>query len=155
MTKRPFNQAAYNAHDKSNKMKLIALMERKNYALVGNADEENYKKYDLKFTNSDGKELSFENETRKVFDTIKNVYKTIHIPIRKKNTQADFYIVWNPSMTEMILIDRETIARHSSAPVEVECKEGHVNFEYKEEFIDVPKSEATFYKEVEGKWIKQ
>lgn len=153
---RPFNRAAYNAHDMRNKNKLIEIMAKKGYSIVGDVNEENYKKYDLLFRhNVSYLEISFENETREVFDKIKNVFSTIHIPIRKQNTQADYYVVWNPSMTEMILIDRDTIMEYREAPVEVNCKESHVNYEYTEKFIDVPKSKATFFKEEYGIWKKQ
>lgn len=153
---RPFNKSSYDAHDMRNKNKLIEIMSRKGYSIVGDVDQEHFKKYDLLFRhNVFSNEISFENETRPVFDKIKNVFNTIHIPIRKKNTQADYYVVWNPDMTEMALIDRDTIIKHRKAPVEVNCKESHVNYEYTEEFIDIPKSEATFLKEEQGRWMKQ
>lgn len=155
--KRPFNQSAYDAHDKKNKEELCKIMTDKGYELVGDIEKENFKKYDLKFKHQKtGVELSFENETRDVFDRIKNVFKTIHIPIRKKNTQADFYIVWNPSMTEMFLIEKEVIEKYKSEIVNVRCKEGHVNYEYEENFIDIPKKMVSlYYKDHLGKWRKQ
>jgi hypothetical protein len=154
--KRPFNQAAYDAHDKRNKEELLFIMEKRGYEIVGDINEENYKKYDLKFKHKEsGAEISFENETRDVFDKIKNIFKTIHIPIRKKNTQADFYIVWNNSMTEMFLIPREIIEKCKSDIVDVKCKEGHVNYEYEEKFIDIPKNLVTLYRKQEnGLWKK-
>jgi hypothetical protein len=154
--KRPFNQAAYDAHDKRNKTEILNIMERKGYDLVGDIDEENFKKYDLKFRHKEtGKEISFENETRDVFDKIKTIFKTIHIPIRKKNTQADFYVVWNPGMTEMFLIPKEVIEKCKEEIVDVKCKEGHVNYEYEEKFIDIPKKLVTLYcKQESGLWKK-
>lgn len=154
--KRPFNQSAYDAHDKKNKEELCKIMKDKGYELVGDIETENFKKYDLKFKHTaTGVEISFENETRDVFDKIKNVFKTIHIPIRKKNTQADFYIVWNAQMTEMFLIDKETIEKCKSEIVSVKCKEGHVNYEYEENFIDIPKKMVSLYcKNHSGKWKK-
>jgi hypothetical protein len=156
MSKRPFNQAAYSAHDRKNKMELVELMKNKGYDLVGDINEENFKKYDLKFRhNISGKELTFENETRDVFDKIKNVFPTIHIPIRKQNTQADFYIVWNVEMTEIFLISKEVIQKCKDEIVNVKCKEGHVNYEYRENFIDIPKKFVTLFKKEKGLWKKQ
>jgi hypothetical protein len=155
--KRPFNQAAYDAHDKRNKEELLLIMEKRGFEIVGDISEENYKKYDLKFRNKEnGNEISFENETRDVFDKIKNIYNTIHIPIRKKNTQADFYIVWNNTMTEMFIIPRDIIEKCKLDIVDVKCKEGHVNYEYEEKFIDIPKKLVNLYRKQEnGLWKKQ
>jgi hypothetical protein len=154
--KRPFNQAAYDAHDKRNKNELLKIMESKGYELVGDIETEHFKKYDLKFRHKEtNKEISFENETRDIFDKIKTVFKTIHIPIRKKNTQANFYVVWNPSMTEMFLIPSEIIEKCKEEIVDVKCKEGHVNYEYEEKFIDIPKNLVTLYcKQESGLWKK-
>ena len=154
--KRPFNQAAYDAHDKRNKTELLSIMNKKGYELIGDIDEENFKKYDLKFKHKEnGSEISFENETRDVFDKIKNIFRTIHIPIRKKNTQADFYVVWNPSMTEMFLIPKDIIEKCKEEIVDVKCKEGHVNYEYEEKFIDIPKNLVNLYcKQENGLWKK-
>jgi hypothetical protein len=156
-TKRPFNKAAYEAHDNRNKEELFKIMKRLGYELVGDIKEENFKKYDLKFKKIEtGAELSFENETRDVFDKIKNIFKTIHIPIRKKNTQADFYIVWNPKMTELFLIPKDVIEKCKEEIVDVKCKEGHVNYEYEEKFIDIPKNLVTlYYKTESGFWKEQ
>lgn len=154
--KRPFNQAAYDAHDKRNKEELLAIMGRRGYEIVGNIEEEHYKKYDLKFRHTEtGKEISFENETREVFDKIKNVFNTIHIPIRKKNTQANFYIVWNTAMTEMFLIPQQVIEKCKADIVDVKCKEGHINYEYEEKFLDIPKKFVDLYcKQENGLWKK-
>jgi hypothetical protein len=147
MTKRPFNKDAYAAHDRKNKVALIELMTRRGYELVGDLEEENFKKYDLQFKHKeDGRILSFENETRDVFDKIKSVFPTIHIPIRKKNTQADFYIVWNVQMSEFFLISREVIEKCKQDIVSVKCKEGHVNYVYEEDFLDIPKNMAQLFK---------
>ncbi len=156
-TKRPFNKAAYDAHDKRNKEELLKIMVRRGYEIVGDIGAENFKKYDLKFKHKEtGKEISFENETRDVFDKIKNIFKTIHIPIRKKDTQADFYVVWNTSMTEMFLIPKDIIEKCKEEIVDVKCKEGHVNYEYEEKFIDIPKSLVDLYfKQEDSFWKKQ
>lgn len=155
--KRPFNKAAYDMHDKKNKEELLKIMIRRDYELVGDIKEENFKKYDLKFKHKQtGREISFENETRDVFDKIKTVFKTIHIPIRKKETQADFYIVWNVAMTEFFLIPKEVIIACKEEIVSIKCKEGHVNYEYEEKFIDIPKNLVTlYYKQKTGLWKKQ
>lgn len=155
--KRPFNQAAYDAHDNRNKEELLKIMKRRGYEIIGDIKEEHFKKYDLKFKHTKtGAELSFENETRDVFDKIKNIFKTIHIPIRKKNTQADFYIVWNPKMTEFFLIPKQIIEKCKEEIVDVKCKEGHVNYEYEEKFIDIPKKFVTLYcKQENGLWKSQ
>ena len=47
--KRPFNQAAYDAHDNRNKEELLKIMKRRGYEIVGDIKEGHFKKYDLKF----------------------------------------------------------------------------------------------------------
>ena len=47
--KRLFNQKAYDAFDSKNKKEILSIMSKKGYSLVGNLEEEHYKKYDIKF----------------------------------------------------------------------------------------------------------
>jgi hypothetical protein len=147
--KRKFNKNAYDTHDLPNKLELKNIMEKKGYTLMGDINEEHYKKYDLIFKhNTSNKILAFENETRINFDKIKTNYNTIHIPIRKKNTKADYYIVWNTNMTELFLIPYKIINEHINNLVNVKCSN-----KYLEEFIDIPKSECKlFTKNKKGNW---
>ena len=155
-TKRKFNKGAYDQCDNQCKLALNKMMTNKGYEIVGDINKENYKLYDLKFKHKvTGKELSFENEQRRVFDAIKNRFPTIHIPIRKKNNKSDYYLVWNSSCTELAMIDTYIIRELAkSKVVNVSCKEGFdgVQKTYKEDFVDVPKSKATFYKLKNGIW---
>jgi len=153
--KRPFNKDAYDKMDKPTKLALVSIMEGKGFELVGDIDKEEYKKYDLKFKKGDD-EISFENEMRKPFDKIKRYYDTIHIPIRKARNQSDWYIVWNIGCTECAMIETKTIRTFAKTDVvEVDCNEG-TGHNYIEDFIDVPKSEWTFYKlNDEGLWKVQ
>jgi len=147
--KRKFNKNAYDSYDLKNKLELKNLMEKKGYTLMGDINEEHYKKYDLIFKdNKSDKILSFENETRINFDKIKSFYNTIHIPIRKKNTQADYYIVWNTNMTELFLIPYTIINKYIDNLVNVKCSN-----KYLEDFIDIPKKECQlFTKNQKGNW---
>lgn len=149
--KRKFNKDAYDNYDHSNKLELKNLMKKKGYTLIGDINEEHYKKYDLVFKdNNTNKTLSFENETRINFDKIKSTYNTIHIPIRKKNTQADYYIVWNSSMTELFLIPYSVINNHIDNLITVKCSSKYI-----EDFIDIPKSQCQlFIKNNKGNWKK-
>jgi len=97
---RQFNQQAYDEVDLKAKQKLVEIAKQfGKYNLVGRIEQEHYKKYDILFITDDGKTLAFENEVRQNFNVIESKYDTIHIPIRKKNTLADFYIVWNDNLT--------------------------------------------------------
>lgn len=91
---RPFNQKAYNSCDMKNKKALVSIMTKKGYTLIGNLEEEHYKKYDVKFKKDD-KEISFENETRVNFTKIRDFFQTIHIPIRKKIVLPIFTLFGN------------------------------------------------------------
>lgn len=149
--KRKFNKQAYDTYDHSNKLELKNIMEKKGYSLMGDINEEHYKKYDLIFKhNNSNKILAFENETRINFDKIKSSYNTIHIPIRKKNTKADYYIVWNTKMTEFFLIPYSVINKHINNLVNVKCSNTYI-----EDFIDIPKAQCQlFYKNKKGNWKK-
>ncbi len=150
-TKRSFNKEAYDTMDKPCREALVKMMEPKGYQLVGDIDKEEYKKYDLMFEKN-GENISFENEMRKPFDAIKKRFKTIHIPIRKANNQSDWYVVWNIGCTECAMIETEKIRNFAKSDiVNIHCNEG-THFNYKENFIDIPKKEWTFYKLKGGKW---
>lgn len=151
--KRKFNKNAYDSFDSKNKIGILEIMTKKGYTLVGDIDTEHYKKYDVKFVKGD-KELSFENETRINFTTIRDVYSTIHIPIRKQNTQCDFYIVWKLEMDEFFLISKEVIKEFNTKTVDIICNPDKEEYRYKEAFIDIPKNRAELFKKLDGKWKK-
>lgn len=153
-TKRKFNKEAYDTMDMPCRLALKSMMSKKGYTLVGDINKEEFKKYDLKFE-KDGEFLTFENEMRKPFNSIRDYYDTIHIPIRKANNQSDWYIVWNIGCTECAMIKTSKIRSFSKTDVvNVHCNEG-THFNYKEDFIDVPKNEWTFYRLVKGSWKKK
>ena len=139
--KRPFNKIAYDKFDLKCKEELVNIMVKKGYNLVGDLKEEHYKLYDVKFEKN-GEEISFENETRPNFIRIRDIFDTIHIPLRKRNTMADYYVVWKPEFDEFILIDRSVIEEFSKDDLEV----------YQDSFIDVPKNRAKLYKKIKNVW---
>jgi hypothetical protein len=150
---RPFNEEAYKAFDKKNKEILAQIMTKKGYVLVGDINKEYYKEYDLKFKLGDT-ELTFENETRVNFVRIRDEFSTIHIPIRKQNTQVDYYVVWKPELDEFFLIDKPTLDKYRTNTVSLLCNEYNKAAHYQDSFIDVPKNEAVLYRKVKGKWKK-
>lgn len=150
---RPFNKKAYDAFDLKNKKELVSIMSKKGYSLVGDINKEHYKKYDVMFTKN-GKEISFENETRVNFVTIRDVFKTIHIPIRKQNSQADFYVVWKPELDEFFLIKKETITDFKKETVTLVCNEFDEDNVYEDSFIDIPKEKAELFRKINGRWTK-
>lgn len=153
--KRPFNKIAYNKFDLRCKKELVDMMTNKGYNLVGDLNEEHYKMYDIKFE-KDGDEISFENETRPNFIRIRDVFDTIHIPLRKKGTMADYYIVWKPEYDEFLLIERSVIQEFSKEIVSINCieyAENEDNVEvYHDSFIDIPKNRAKLYRKTKNKW---
>jgi hypothetical protein len=149
LTKRPFNQGAYNETDSKAKTVVIEIMKRLGYVVHGNPDQENYKKYDLNFYNkTTHKFLAVENEVRRDFELIRDRWDTVHIPVRKSNTQMDCYFVWNENVDQAILIDRSTFMKYVKNLVDIDCDTEVLDGDriaYKEKFIDVPKSECKFY----------
>lgn len=139
--KRPFNQDLYDMFDNPNKKRLKELIETTSpYRVVEGLNNELYKKGDLVFSNGKNK-IIFENETRGVFETIVEKFDTIHIPLRKQNTPADFYIVWKPDLMQFILITKKVLDKYRDRiEHDVKCASG-----YTEDFIDVEKSETTWY----------
>jgi len=149
MSKRKFNKESYDAYDYKAKGKLKEIIEKNSeYELLGTLDIEYYKECDIKFINKKThKQVFFENEVRGNFDKIINDFITIHIPIRKKNTLANFYLVWNGDLTQFILIKRKTLRKYINNLVTIPCNE-HIHdgkYFYIEDFIDVPKNETQWY----------
>jgi len=151
---RPFNKAAYQEYDRKNKLALIEIMEKKGFQLIGDVSTEHYKEYDVKFKHPEkGVEISFENETRPYFDRIKSSFSTIHIPKRKINTKADYYVVWNPNLEEFYLIESKIIREQSQkAMVSVNCEESHVDYKYQEDFVDIDKKLVNLYAKINNIW---
>jgi len=154
--KREFNLKLYNQCDMSAKKASIQLMKRRGYELHGDLNQEHYKKYDLVFKNKDGNFLSVENEYRGNFNKIKDYFPTVHIPIRKKGSQCDYYFVWGNEYSELGIIKMEDIRKFSDKPVNVLCTQALELYDgdaYKEDFIDIPKSLVMFFKKDEnGAW---
>lgn len=153
---RSFNLQAYQGCDSPAKIAAVDLMKRKGYELESDLNKEYYKNFDLRFKHiKTGKIVSIENEYRSVFHKIKLSYDTIHIPLRKKDTQSDFYFVWGPEYKDVAIIKVSDMHKYRDTPVEVHCdswgnKEPTI---YDEKFIDVPKKFAQFYtKNNNGKW---
>jgi hypothetical protein len=165
VNRRPFNKDVYNKYDLKCKETLVEIMKVKGFELQGDITEENYKKYDLLFYNASlNKYLSFENEVRHNFDQIREEFSTIHIPIRKKNTQANYYVVWNPDLNQVIVIDRKIIQESINQVTEVLCRGENTEsgkIAYHEEFINVPKEKCKYffigqgYKMIEGEFPEQ
>jgi hypothetical protein len=151
---RPFNKKAYDAFDMKNKKELVDIMTKKGYELIGDINKEHFKKYDVRFKKGD-KFISFENETRVNFIRIRDEFKTIHIPIRKQNTQASFYIVWKPELDEFFLIDEQTITEHKNETITLICNEFDEDNRYEDSFIDIPKDKAVLYRKINNTWKKQ
>jgi hypothetical protein len=147
MNKRKFNKKSYELADMPSKLVLKKLIEdNSEYVLETGLNEELYKAGDLVFRNGN-KRVIFENEVRNNFMDIVELYTTIHIPIRKKNTPADFYIVWKTDFTQFILIDLRKNRKYFDNIVSIKCNEKFDNdeFKYTEDFIDMPKSETQWY----------
>ena len=85
---------------------------------------------------------------RRDFDAIRDRFDTVHIPVRKSNTQMDCYFVWNRNVNQVIVIDRITFLKYVKNLVDVDCDSEVFNGDkiaYQEKFIDVPKHECKFY----------
>jgi len=144
--KRKFNQAAYDAFDMQNKLRLIEIIEsNSDYKLFGNINVERYKMGDVLFKNKK-KTVLFENETRADFEKIVLNYNSIHIPLRKQNTPANFYIVWKIDLCQFILINKKTLNKYKNNIVNVKCNYNqNQEYAHDEDFIDIPKEETQWY----------
>lgn len=143
--KRKFNKIAYDEFDMNCKIATVNLMNTRGYNLIGDINVEYYKKYDLAFKNKNGNVIKIENEFRGVFDKIKYIFKTVHIPIRKKNTECDYYFIWGNNYKELAIINKETINKFKEKTINQICAKGE-EYEFTEEFIDIPKENIKFYK---------
>ena len=143
---RKFNKNAYDQCDMPSKLILKKIIENNSdYRLINNINEELYKKGDLIFK-KENKLVIFENEVRQNFQKIVGEYFTIHIPIRKKNTPANFYIIWNPEFTQFILINLKKAKKYFNNIINVKCNnEMNNSVSYSEYFIDIPKNITEWY----------
>jgi hypothetical protein len=147
MSKRPFNKAAYNQFDKSAKTRLVEIIEKNyGYVLDCDLDVEMYKGGDVWFKRG-GERVLFENEVRDAFDDIINRFPTIHIPIRKQNTPANYYLVWKKDLNEFISINKETLDKNrNNIAHDVQCNhELNQDGPYIEDFVDIPKEETKWF----------
>lgn len=154
---RPFNKEAYNSCDAPTKRKLVEIIEKNtSYRLDCDLDVEMFKKGDVIFKCGD-KQILCENELRMAFDKIVKFYPTIHIPIRKRNTPADCYFVWNTDLTQCIFIDTKFIKEYCDNVVDVTCHhEMSKNTNYTDRFIDIPKDKTQWLIIDENlKWTKK
>lgn len=146
---RPFNQELYNQYDSKPKILLNEIMKDKGYKLLYGLNEDEKEKYDMIFE-KDGVRLIFENEVREFFDIIRDKYKTVHIPYRKKESIADFYIVWKNTYDEFILIPLSEIKK--GRLIKVKCKEPNKNITYEEVMVNVHKTKCQFFKKENNIW---
>lgn len=157
-TTRKFNQKLYDQCDMTAKLASIQLMKSKGYELADDINKEHYKKFDLIFINTDGNIIKVENEYRGNYSKIKNIFKTVHIPIRKRESQCDYYFVWGNDYQEVGIIKMEDISKFKNTPVKVLCTQAMEKYDadaYEEYFIDVPKSYVNFFKiNNNGVWKK-
>ena len=145
MSKRQFNKLAYDEYDMNCKVATVNLMSKKGYNLIGDINTEYYKKYDLAFKNLEGNIIKIENEFRGGFENIKNKFSTVHIPIRKKNTECDFYFIWGNNYEELAIINKDILTKFKDNIINQICAKGK-EYEFEEEFIDIPKQYIKFYK---------
>jgi hypothetical protein len=144
-TKRPFNKDAYKACDKPAKEIIKTLIEKNsNFVCIAGMSTELFKKSDLIFEHRQTKQkINIEAETREPFQRIKNEFDTIHIPARKEDTEADFYIVWSPLYTEFYIITKKILDKYRRIHITQNCKSQNNDGKfYLDKFIDIPKSEA-------------
>lgn len=145
MNTRSFNSVAYDSYDHINKTNIVKILNQYGYTLISDINAELYKDCDLIMHNHHkNKTIKIENETRPDFDTIKTKYTTIHIPIRKINTNANLYIIWNIESSECMIFDIDELRKYDLMQnvVSVVCTHEANAGVYEEYFIDIPKAFA-------------
>ena|ERR1035438_246389 len=157
--KREFDIRLYHKCDNKSKLAAIELMKHRGYELDGDIEKEHYKNYDLKFKHPITNEILYiENEYRGAYRKIRDVYDTVHIPIRKKVSKCDYYFVWGCDYNEVGIIKMSDILKFGDNPVNVLCIEAMKLYDseaYCEDFIDVPKGLVLFLKKnKKGIWKK-
>lgn len=151
---RKFNKNAYLDCDLKCKNVLYDIMINKGYVIVGDINNETFKKHDAEFYHPEKNIiLKFENEMRMNFYSIKNRLSSIHVPIRKKNTLANYYIVWNSDCNEFAIFDTKLL-KESPLEKNVKCHQNKNISEYKEDFIAISKKNVSYYKLIDNRWKK-
>lgn len=142
---RKFNQQAYDNYDNKCKVATTEYLGKKGFYPISNIDTEYYKKYDLEMVNSQGMIIKIENEMRGEFKKIKENYNSFHIPVRKKNTECDFYFIWSPDYDEIGIIKKKVFIKYMENVKSIVCQKDKAD-ERIEDFIDIPKNEIIFRK---------
>lgn len=142
---RKFNQNAYDKFDNKCKVAAIDYLQKKGFYPISDLETEYYKKYDLEMVNAQGMTIKIENEFRGKFHEIKETFKSFHIPIRKKYTEADFYFIWGPEYDEIGIITKKVFIKYRDDVKSLVCQKDKPH-EWIEDFIDVPVNEIIFRK---------
>lgn len=150
---RQFNEDAYLETDYKCKMAALEMMKPKGYVPTMDVNKDTFQNWDLEFFNEKlNKFIKIENEMRENYELLKGLFPSIHIPVRKQDSPADYYLVWKPDLQEFILIENKFLS--SSPLVTVNCKARNGKPAYTEQMVDVPKENVEFYKKVKMKWRK-
>jgi hypothetical protein len=152
MVTRKFNQDAYNGSDNPAKKKAIDVVTANSpYVVYDGLNNELFKECDLKFINySTNHIFKIENETRVVYDKILTLWKTAHIPNRKRDSSTDRYLIWKSDFSEFLCLDWKKVEKYKETILNLYCRDS-----YHDEFIDIPIHEFKRYQVLINNKIKE
>ena len=104
--------------------------------------------WDVAATLPNGKEMKFEVEQKDddFWSPFPFRYPTMNSPDRKRNSNADFLLLYNSSYNRAWLTSKKTAVSYPS--IMKKCK----NYSKPEPFLDVPIEKGKFFKKVNGVW---
>lgn len=155
MAKKPFEKSLYTKFDKSGKKQAVEFLTQcKGYSLQIPLDEQVEKyKYDLVMDDKNGLPQKIEVEVKTVWETTKFPYPTIHVPWRKKNSEADVFIMFNHWFTSLLITPMKTILE--SLTVFKATRNRYTGTSTKsEKFFEFYVSQADFYYREENNWFE-
>lgn len=152
MTYKPFNKELY---DRNN---MIAIQEAAEF-LIENAgyhltipladQKEKFKDYDFVINNKDGRCKSVEVEVKEIWTESGKWqtprWKTIDIPFRKKDSKADFFIMFNKPLDTFAGIDMKKILNSDTYIKNTKYTKG-------EKFFAVHVDKFKFYYKTDKSW---
>ena len=108
--------------------------------------EEAYKSHDF-IVRKDNKNYKVEVEVKTCWKTTEFPYSTVSVPYRKKDSQADYYIMTNPAGSALFFIPMTQV---KSAPV---IRKNTV-YTTNEPFFSVETTDFSHFHKEENTWVK-
>jgi hypothetical protein len=148
---KPFSRELYTENDVKAKSELRVFLSQLGYDITDkDAGRELFKKGDIFVYDSKQNPILVETEIKKVWikeDGWETKWTTIHVPFRKKSSEAMYHVMFNFNLTALAMIEMSKIKQ-----AEVVTK--NTRYTTAEQFFSLPYQDFNFYHKIENTWVK-